>query len=312
MVHLAKAFPKFGVGAYTGKAASVLRTRGVSSAGTIHSMIYRPFVKDDGEVEFYPKTDGEISDEFSGFLIDEASMVPKGIHEQLSSYGLPIVYIGDHGQLEPIGTDINLMSNPDIKLEKIHRNAGEIAQFAHHLREGNDPFTFKTEGKVQVAKRKSITDEHIKSTDQIICAFNKTRVAINEKVRTLNGKSGPVQEGDRIICLRNNKPIGIYNGLQGIAKKVISKNKLVFEAEDGGSYPVKYDPKQFMAEKTTDAYDKEVCLFDFSYCITCHKSQGSQFDNMIVIEQYCSMWDMKRWNYTAASRAKHSLIWIVQ
>jgi hypothetical protein len=96
--------------------------------------------------------------------------VPKSIFDQFASFGLPVVYIGDHGQLEPVGTDINLMANPDIKLEKIHRNAGEIAQFAHHLRDGKDPWEFKIEKKVQVAKKREINDDHIKSTDQIICA----------------------------------------------------------------------------------------------------------------------------------------------
>lgn len=311
LTYLARIFQDFGVGAYTGKAASVLRSRGIGRSSTIHSMIYRPIKKPNGKVEFHLKSKQEIHDEFSGFFIDEGSMISRDIFEELSSFDLPVVYIGDHNQLEPIGSDINLMVEPDIKLEKIHRNAGEIAHFAHHLREGKNPWNFPAEKKVQVAWRKDVKDEHLKATDQIICAFNKTRVAMNDKVRRLHGRSGPLQVGDHIICLRNNRLLGLYNGQQGIAAKVGSKNQLVFQDEDGNDYEVTYDPKQFMAEKTSDDYNQEICLFDYSHLITTHKSQGSSFDNLIVYAQECSLWDMRRWNYTAASRAKHSIIWMI-
>ena len=75
----------------------------------------------------------------------------------LLTFGLPIIAVGDHGQLEPITDEkeevvlrskdgkrervppFNLMANPDITLETIHRNAGEIAWFAEHVRKGRDP-----------------------------------------------------------------------------------------------------------------------------------------------------------------------------
>ena len=123
----------FAVCAYTGKAANVLRKKGVS-ATTIHQRVYRPRKEEEhGEVTFERKSYNEIC--CDGFIIDEASMVDDEIYQDLTSYALPIIFVGDHGQLEPVsGGTLNLMAKPDITLEEIHRNAGEIAQFAEFIR----------------------------------------------------------------------------------------------------------------------------------------------------------------------------------
>ena len=49
-------------------------------------------------------------------------------------------------------------------------------------------------------------------------------------------------------------------------------------------------------------------LFDYAYCITCHKSQGSEFDKVLVFDEYMKGTDHARWLYTAATRAKKKLI----
>lgn len=49
--------------------------------------------------------------------------------------------------------------------------------------------------------------------------------------------------------------------------------------------------------------------FEYGYCISCHKAQGSEFDNVIVFdESYCFKEDKNRWLYTAITRAKKKLI----
>jgi exodeoxyribonuclease-5 len=128
--------------AYTGKAANILRKKGIGNSSTIHSSIYRPCVDENGETFWNLVEKNKMVNEIDGFIIDEASMVGKEIHKDLCSFGLPIIYIGDHGQLEPIGTEFNLMKDPDYKLETVHRNAGEIAYFADHLRQGKNPILF--------------------------------------------------------------------------------------------------------------------------------------------------------------------------
>ena len=49
--------------------------------------------------------------------------------------------------------------------------------------------------------------------------------------------------------------------------------------------------------------------FEYGYCISCHKAQGSEFDNLIVFdESYAFREDRNRWLYTAVTRAKKKLI----
>ena len=43
--------------------------------------------------------------------------------EDLKSFGVPILAVGDHGQLPPVRGTFNLMEKPDIRLTKIHRQA---------------------------------------------------------------------------------------------------------------------------------------------------------------------------------------------
>src|SRR5262245_45897619 len=139
--HLVRELPRFAVCAFTGKAANVLRRKGVP-ASTIHSLIYQPV-----EVTRFDKS-GKIVKvvEFvrreqlpcSGVIVDEASMVSREIHDDLVAYDLPLIFVGDHGQLEPVADhDFNLMRNPQITLEQIHRNAGPISRFANFLRQGH-------------------------------------------------------------------------------------------------------------------------------------------------------------------------------
>ena len=307
---LTKFLPNFGVCAYTGKAANVLRRKGIN-ASTIHSRIYEPDFKS-GKVEFVLKPHPGCN----GFIVDEASMVSEEIYEDLKQYGLPMIYIGDHGQLEPVGSDFNLMINPDIVLEEIHRNAGSIARFAEHLRKGLAARGFRERNeKVEFLSKWKATDTRLAEADQVICAYNKTRVATNNKIRKKLGHTGILNVGERVMCLRNNRQEGLFNGMQG---EVVGLSKGKRGAKymeflfDGVVYEVKYESNQFGKEKYDIEFGKETPNpFDYAYCITAHKAQGDEWGKVMVLEQKCRNWDHKRWAYTAASRAREKLEWVL-
>ncbi len=301
----------FQAAAYTGKAANVLRKKGVS-AKTIHSTIYVPY-KDENDNTYWElasRFDPNVST-IDGFIIDEASMVSKEIHDDLVSFGKPIIYVGDHGQLEPIGTKFNVMANPMFKLETVHRNAGEIAHFAQHIRLGRPASSFDGSSKVQVVTASSVEDSHLSAVDQVIVAFNKTRSEINRRVRSFRKiEPAHVVQGEKVICLRNNRVERLFNGMQGIVTMVHKRYRFDF-ISDGMIYKnVKYDHKQFGEETNKFEFDQDANPFDYAYAITCHKAQGDQFGNVIVFEQRCEKWDHVRWAYTAASRAVNGLIWV--
>jgi exodeoxyribonuclease-5 len=253
----------------------------------------------------------------SGFIVDEASMVSYDIYEDLKSYQMPLIFVGDHGQLEPIGTSFNLMRQPKYTLEEIHRNAGDIANFAGILRRGYKPVAFKGhEDKVRVMSQRNVTDDDLMSVDQVIVAYNRTRVELNQRIRAIQGYTGLLNVGERVICLKNNKKLHLYNGMQGVVKNLYREGKrLMMDFEfDGYTYcGIWYDSKYFNCEKPDfdyAGYDNPN-PFDYASAITCHKAQGDEFENVLVFAQNCNKWDMRRWNYTSASRAREWLGWAV-
>lgn len=315
---LIQKLPNWKVAAFTGKAANILRKKGIKDASTIHSAIYIPAIDFDGNI-LYNKDGTPIfilnpNIECDGFIIDEASMVPDDIQEDLKSFGLPIIYVGDHGQLPPIGTDNYLMKNPDFKLETIHRNAGEIAYFCEFIRRGYNLLAFKKYAKSAVffSSRREAEQYWIEA-DQIICAFNKTRVDINKNIRKKLGFNPDwPQIDDKIMCLKNNKQAKLFNGMQGYIKAFDKKikNKFTFQS-DGIDYDIIFNPQQFNKEKV-DGFGKkdDPMPMDYCYAATCHKCQGDEFDIGYILEQPCDLWDSIRWNYTAASRFKQKVVWI--
>jgi ATP-dependent exoDNAse (exonuclease V) alpha subunit len=309
---LIKKVNNFAVCAFTGKAANVLRKKGVD-ASTIHSLIYKPSKNKDkyGNLKFVKVK----SLDYDGIIVDEASMVNEKLYKDLLSFHLPIIFVGDHGQLEPIGGDINVMANPDFTLETIHRNAGEIAHFAEWVRKGYNAVAFANNYPIEKIKfiNQFQINQHLLEVNQIICAFNKTRVEINNRVRQLKGyTSGNLVIGDRIMCLKNDHEIGLYNGMQGAIDYLYKKSHRMHFKTETKTFDVHYDPLQFGAK----AYHSELHNmddphpFDWCYCCTVHKAQGDEWPKVMVIEQRSSQWNHARWAYTAASRAEEGIIWV--
>lgn len=306
--YLTQFFPSFGVCAYTGKAANVLRKKGMR-ASTIHSLIYKPFF-DNGVVYF----DLNPSPGCDGFIVDEASMVSDEIYFDLKSFDYPMIFVGDHGQLEPIDSAFNLMADPDYRLERIHRNAGTIAEFAEHLRKGINSRGFKAEDeKVEFVGK--ATDELLTSVDQVICAYNRTRVGINTQIRKALGFKGLLEVGERVMCLKNNRTLGLFNGMQGTVMKLYSSVRgrplMDFEFDGETLCGIPYEEDQFGKEsyKIKHRGGDAPNPFDYAYCITAHKAQGDEWEKVLVLEQRCAKWNHRRWAYTAASRAKGKLYW---
>lgn len=315
MKYITQFFPDLGICAYTGKAANVLRRKDMETAKTIHSLIYKPEIEYGRLIGFDLTPRDELG--CKGFAVDEGSMVTRDIYEDMKTYGLPMIFVGDHGQLEPIGSDFNLMKSPDHTLEEIHRNAGDIARFAERLRFGYRSTTFPESEKVWFYNQYKLTVENYLEVDQIICAFNKTRVGINAKVREALGFSGLLNVGERVMCLKNNKQLHLFNGMQGTVAALYEDDRtgrklMDFESNDTLYTGIWYDTRQFGKEKpdTSDYIGRDnPNPFDYAYCITCHKAQGDEWNKVLVIEQKCDKWDHKRWTYTAASRAKERVVW---
>ena len=106
------------------------------SISTIHSYMYTPELDAKGNIigwrfkSMAKKGDWPEQDEAPYadlFIVDEASMLPAELYNDLLEYGVPILGVGDHGQLPPIKSSFNLVQDPDVRLEEIHRQARERA-----------------------------------------------------------------------------------------------------------------------------------------------------------------------------------------
>src|SRR5580658_9811302 len=163
-------------GAFTGKAALVLRSKGCSNARTIHSLIYRARDTDTEEPTF------ELNDESPAakanlIIIDECSMVDADLGRDLLSFGKPVLVLGDPAQLPPVkGGGYFTEGPPDVMLTEVHRQAVDnpIIKMSMLVREGGRPSP-GAYGESLVVDRRDIDSGTVTAADQLLVGLNRTR-----------------------------------------------------------------------------------------------------------------------------------------
>lgn len=311
--------------AFTGKAALMMRRNGCDGAATIHSLIYQVKERRDGSIEFVLDPESAASTA-ALIVIDECSMVDADLARDLMSYGRPILVLGDPAQLPPVkGAGFFTDATPDVMLTEIHRQAAEnpIIQMATNVREGNR-LEVGQYGESRVVRRGVLTGSEVLSAGQILVGKNVTRHTYNRKMRGLLGRSGPLPEpGDKLVCLRNDKLTGIYNG--GLFETI--------EAAPSETSPSCLDMRvssdDFARRPPVEALVRRECFeggledmdwrdlrgtqqFDYGYALTTHKAQGSQWPDVIVYDESGTFRDeWRRWLYTAITRASDRVTVVV-
>jgi ATP-dependent exoDNAse (exonuclease V) alpha subunit len=157
-----------------------------------------------------------------------------------------------------------------------------------------------------------------------ICGFNKTRTQINALVRRMRGFDGPAPDpGDLVVCLKNRDRV-LFNGMRGVLREISAdvdekgRTKAVIDFPDDGFRirEAAINLHQFNRDKTFDDLTKVPgypkgwwdagLLFDYGYAITCHKSQGSQWREVVIRHEIFpndTDDNRRRWIYTAVTRA---------
>lgn len=339
--------------AYTGKAASVLerklRQQGISpeTCSTIHGFLYKPVTDGEtGRVTSWERLPSSFFYQYDLIIVDEASMVGKDIWKDLRSTGRPILAVGDHGQLPPVGSDsFSVIQDPDLRLEKIHRQVADnpiirLSKTIRHTGYLIDPqdsrvsFIDKLHEVPDVVA--SLLSEGVSLEDfVIVCRYNSTRIGINSAIRDMIGSSnGAPEDGDPVICLKNLRfnNFLVSNGIRGFWHGDTIKSDDFFEGEIVFPYENlllsgRFNRHQFNFSPTFQEYSHAQraghegrihswrdlgMLFDHAACLSCHKSQGSQWKVVLVIEEHPPRRVEKeqhtRWLYTAVTRASERLI----
>jgi exodeoxyribonuclease V len=338
---------------YTGKATQVLRRMlrsaqrrhqlsGELTADTIHSTIYT-VDSESPNPEYVLRPKGSF-DDVDLFVVDEGSMVGEALRQDILSFGIPTLIVGDHFQLPPVSDDeveSGWMSMPDVKLEQIHRQAAEspIIRFSERIRQRGvgaviEAREFRVEGSMNSVVKNAVERWRSPFDGVILTHRNVTRNRLNTIYRGNYLKpydpEKVVAEGDVVIVLRNHREAGLFNGMRGIVRR-LGKASLAHQVadidfvEDGVRLRDGYLLlSQFDNPRTYQSLDliqvaaplpkaktwEDVgYLMDYGGVITVHKAQGSQFDEVVIIGDGAP--HDPRWWYTAVTRAVTTLkIWL--
>ncbi len=328
----------------TGRAAKRMSEVTGREAKTIHRLLEAEFDADEKH-SFARNIRNPLS--CQALIVDELSMVDVCLMASLLEalpLGCRLVMVGDSNQLPPVGSGnvlhdlINSELLPTVELTEVFRQAMEslIVSNAHRIVKGEEIDTndksndfFFMQRTVSTAAAQTVSDlmtsrlpkaygysplENI----QILCPSRKGETGslnINKLIQaTLNppqhGKNEvsiqgrTFREGDKVMQTKNNYDIvwtrgdesgmGIFNGDIGVLEKIDLKN---------GMMTVKFDDKE--TEYPTESFSE----LELAYAITVHKSQGNEFDAVIMpLIGLPPQLAYRNLLYTAVTRAKKHMI----
>ncbi|MBR3118368.1 SF1B family DNA helicase RecD2 [Oceanobacillus profundus] len=325
-------FP-FVLTAPTGRAAKRLNESTGLPALTIHRLLgwngSNGFNKDEQE-----QLSGKILivDEFSMVDIWLANSLFKAIPDEMQ-----VLLVGDEDQLPSVGpgqvlTDLlNSKLLPLVRLNEVYRQkeGSKIIQLAHEIKnnqltvqslQNDKDFSFIACNEHQMlqvvtsiftkAKEKGLDVKEI----QVLAPMYRSQAGItmiNQQLQQLiNPKTKTKREvkyhdvvyrvGDKVIQLVNQPEDGVYNGDIGEVVAIFREEENVDNVEQ---VVIAFDDKEVVYERNN------YINFTHAYCISIHKSQGSEFP-IVILPVVSTYYRMLRKNllYTAITRSKESLI----
>ena len=329
----------------TGRAAQRMAQLTGCEAKTIHRLLEVTWNKQDKPV--FMRNDKNVL-ECDALIIDELSMVDSQLFESVMRalpLGCRLIMVGDSDQLPSVGAG-NILSDliacgkiPVVQLNEIFRQSMEslIVTNAHRIVKGEQPVIDSTTGDFFFMKRTSLSSLTTTIAElfttrlpksyglsplndiQILCPGRKGQIGTRELNNVLQASINPkasfkreiningtiLRMGDKVMQNKNNYDIpwtkdsgetgeGVFNGDIGILTAV-SGSPAVLQ--------VTYDDKVAL-------YDAESAAdLELAYAVTVHKSQGNEF-NAVIIPLYNNPPQLIYRNllYTAVTRAKKLLI----
>lgn len=270
-------------------------------------------------------------------VIDEMSMVDTMLMRHLldaTDKGTSIILVGDPDQLPSVGCGdilrdlLSCRSIPSIRLEALHRQSddGSIAANANLILEGNEPRRMGDDFEIISCKSEEEAQETIarlvlehKNEDLICLTPTKNEnvalgtVQLNKLIQALEvkddikvlkrGQSLVLHIGDKVMQNKNDystewiDPVtgevlqGIFNGELGVISDIDPLK---------GSVTITFDEG-----KTAEYKGKLLDNIDLAYAVTVHKSQGCEFDRVIIaLGKMNALLYKRSLLYTAVTRGK--------
>jgi exodeoxyribonuclease-5 len=249
------------------------------------------------------------------FVIDECSMVDERLGKDLMSFNIPIIVLGDPAQLPPVaGQGFFTKASPDALLTEIHRQAlgSPIIDMANQVRQGNNLHLGQFGGGCGVVTPGELKAEDWLAADQILVGRNLTRKAFNGRCRQLKGFDDILpMPGEKLVCLRNAREEGLLNGSlwECLSAEDINPISDSFKIRvrsldgDGAEVETLAHKCHFLNVEMPAFTRMDANEFDYGYALTVHKAQGSQWDNVLLMDEWNQRDTRQQWLYTGITRA---------
>ena len=307
----------------TGRASQRMTETTGREAVTIHRLLeYKPY----GNDVTHKGPDNPIEADL--IIVDESSMLDVNLASIFLSAvksGSLVIFVGDINQLASVGAGdvlndiINSQVVPTIQLQTVYRQGSEssIIQNANRINEGVPVFKEDDDYKTWLVNKASEICEYTIGLvlrlhnpknpfeSQVLCPSHKGEVGVSALNNLLQEYLNPAspskkeikygskkyREGDKIILLNNNYSAGYYNGDIGLIAR-INENIITINIQG----------------QLINIGRNEMEDLSLAYAMSIHKSQGSQFDNVIVVLPPKPVNMLKRnLFYTAVTRAKKTV-----
>ena len=275
--------------------------------------------------------------DFNTLIVDESSMIDINLFNDLVKMlplGSQLILIGDVDQLPPVGAGqpfLDLIRSKKIVVSRLSKqfrqgsdsvipkvaraiNKGELIEFSSDF--SSSGFSFVEVDKGQVVEKIIEVVDFFTGNKNGSIDFDKTQIlspmrryssglinlnSIMQKKYNPNGekvfskmegeKEIQFCAGDKVICTQNDYDIDVRNGDIGYVVNKVGKNiRVEFDGE----------MKLF--------HNNKIDYLDLAYAITVHKSQGSEYPNVVmpIVDDHRIMLTRKL-IYTAITRGKQNV-----
>ena len=260
-------------------------------------------------------------------IIDEASMIDTDMCAWLLTAISPkslVLFVGDIDQLPSVGAG-NVLKDliesrmvPVCRLQTVFRQTGESAIITNANKINRGEFDLVTDDTFvlheQPNDKEIITDmvnvvkKALQETNdpvygvQVLSTSHRSEAGISEANKILQqmlnpaarGKKGirfgsiEFREGDKVLTTQNNYEEGYFNGDIGVIKSINNENVEIQ-----------------LSDRIVKVKRQHLGDLSLGYCISIHKSQGSEFDHAIILLPGNPAIMLKRnLLYTAITRSK--------
>ena len=149
--------------------------------------------------------------------------------------------------------------------------------------------------------------------DVVLVGLNDTRRRINRiRRRRLGFKSEEPRLGESVVCLRNDYSVPVFNGSTWTVTRsgIVDQPPIVCLNLSNDYDRVSVTVPLHCFTNPDDGFDwrRGMQQFDFGYGLTVHKSQGSEWGDVALINESGAFREQaRRWLYTGITRASNRL-----